>query len=145
MPASTAAARSVSSPVLSSTPNALVATITRTPSAFSSSTAARALSGVSASVVRNRCPGRRKRPGASSISLMLLWPRARTASTRLAVPMTPTEATSPSSRALVAWVVLCARKITSLGSTLERSRTFRKTSTTPLATPRSSAWVVSTE
>src|SRR5689334_13270005 len=79
------------------------------------------------------------------MGFMALWLLARSDSMRVDIPMTPTLATSPSSNALVACVVEWARKITSLGSTPDCSSTLRKTSTTPLATPRGSAWVVSTE
>src|SRR5690348_14690151 len=83
-------------------------------------------------------------PGASSISPIRLCARASSTAAPPAMPITPTGATSPSSRALVAWVVLWARKTTSRGSIPERSSTAWKTSTTPAETPRSWACVVGT-
>ena len=61
------------------------------------------------------------------------------------MPSTPTGATSPSSSALVACVVLWARKTTLSGATPEFASTLRNTSTTPSATPLACACVVSTE
>ena len=61
-----------------------------------------------------------------------------------AIPMIPTFATSPSSRAFVACVVLCAIKTTSSGSMLFLVRQFSKHSITPAATPISWSCVVMT-
>ena len=62
-----------------------------------------------------------------------------------AMPMTPTVATSPSIRALVAWVVEWATNTTSSGLIPFSFRQFSKDLTTPAATPLGSSWVVLTE
>ena len=86
-----------------------------------------------------------KRPVPKSMSGMLdCFFDSQPSMPPFAIPMIPTFATSPSSRAFVACVVLCAIKTTSSGSMLFLVRQFSKHSITPAATPISWSCVVMT-
>ena len=85
-------------------------------------------------------------PDPRSISLRRVWCFARKPSIPPGpMPSTPTQATSPSIRALVAWVVLWATKITSSGAISFSLKQFWNAFTTPAATPYLSSCVVLTE
>ena len=85
------------------------------------------------------------RPADSSMSPIIVWLRASRDSTApRPIPITPTGATSPSSRALVACVVLWAMKTTSVGVTRALASERRNASMTPAATPSAAVWVVAT-
>src|SRR3989441_3983061 len=107
--------------------------------------AVRTSSRLSASLRRKTWPTEIWRPEASSTSPMCVWLRASRASPAPGpMPRTPTAATSPSSSALVACVVLCAMKTTSPGLTAAPASTRRKASITPAATPSRAVCVVGT-
>ena len=137
-PISSAVSATSCSSDISSTPNALDATITRSPWSYIrwiiDFTDSRFISLAfikSESIWMNF-------PVPRSMSGILVCRFARKPSRPpFPMPITPTFATSPSSSALVAWVVLWAIKITSSGLILLVSRHLRNESTTPFATPSS--------
>ena len=121
------------------------ATITWAPWRTSSSTAWRTVSLFRCLVFRKVLTMWMCLPLPRSMSSSRVWRLARKLSKPpLAMPTTPTTATSPSIRALVAWVVEWATKTTSSGAMLFSRRQFSKLFTTPAATPRGSSWVVLT-
>src|SRR6266704_1953439 len=106
------------------------------PLSRSDVTAVRTSSRLSASLRRKTWPTEMRRPEDSSTSPTAVWLRASRDSTApRPMPRTPTAATSPSSRALVACVVLWAMKTTSPGLTAAPASTRRNASITPAATP----------
>ena len=134
--------RTSSSVDVLSTPNALDATSTWAPSMRSALTAVSTALRSRASLSRNWLQVCSTRPGASSIGSMRTCPSASFAAFAAASPRIPTRATSPSSSALVACVVLCASRTTSLASMPASPSTRSNTWMTPAATPSGWSWVV---
>ena len=144
-PNSFAAAMTSSSFSGVSTLKASLATITLAPRSNSDWIALRAWSAVSLSVLRKAWKVSRTRPVTSGIVPTAVWLLASMPPIPVPIPMMPTGARSPSSRALVAWVVLWARNTTARGSMPNSASARWKTVITPLATPSPAAWVVRTE
>ncbi len=108
----------------SSTLYASAATTASAPWATKACSASVTCSGVSPlPVSRKVWSGWRTFPWASGMGSIWVWFRARAPSRPLPMPTIPTGTTSPSRRALVAWVVPWEMKTTSAGSMPPRSNT----------------------
>ena len=134
-----------SSSSMPSTPKAWEATITSAPSSWSFWISRSTLAALISLFFRKVWQVSIFRPVPRSMSPILdCFLASQPSRPPPAMPRMPTLATSPSSRALVAWVVEWAMKTTSSGAMLFLVRQFSKHSMTPAATPSSWSWVVIT-